>query len=66
MTSTRYIGGRNRIRSIKNGFVAPLCRKDHKDYTIQEWLKKYCQITYEETHSREDFIKITDKSYLED
>lgn len=62
----KYILGKNRIRSMKNGFVVPLCRKDHEDEYIKNWLKKFCQITYEENHSREEFIKITGKSYLKD
>lgn len=57
-------GGSNRQRSIKNGLVVPLCRKCHKDYEVLKFLKRYCQITYEETHSREDFIKLIGKSYL--
>jgi len=57
-------GGRNRTRSIKNGFVAPLCRKHHEDEIILEYLKRLCQITYEENHTREEFLKIIDKNYL--
>lgn len=57
-------GGRNRGRSIKYGFVVPLCRKHHQDNIILEYLKKLCQITYEENHTRKEFIEIIDKSYL--
>lgn len=57
-------GGSNRKRSIENGLVVPLCRKCHTDYTILNWLKKFVQLEYEETHTREEFIKIIGKSYL--
>ena len=57
-------GGSNRKRSIQNGFVVPLCRKCHQDSTILEWLKKWVQLEYEETHDRESFINIFGKSYL--
>lgn len=56
--------GRNRLRSIKNGFVVPLCRKCHESEEIKEKLQKICQEIYEETHTREEFINIVDKSYL--
>lgn len=62
----KYIHGKNRVRSMKNGFVVPLCRKCHEDYTIQNWLKRFCQITYEENHSRDEFIEIIGRSYFKD
>ncbi len=57
-------GGSNRKRSIENGLVVPLCRKCHQDKAILKWLKKFVQLKFEETHTREDFIKIFGKSYL--
>lgn len=57
-------GGRNRKRSIENGLVVPLCRKCHQDRFILEWLKKFVQLEYEETHTREEFIKLIGKSYI--
>lgn len=59
-------GGSNRKRSIENGFVVPLCRKHHQDKTILNWLKRYAQLEYEETHSREEFIKIFGKSNIKE
>lgn len=57
-------GGRNRKISMKNGLAVPLCRKCHNDYEIQKYLKRLVQITYEETHTREEFISLIGKSYL--
>ena len=57
-------GGSNRIRSIKNGFVVPLCRKCHSNEKIIMQLRIDMQKEYEKTHSRENFIKITGKSYI--
>ena len=57
-------GGRNRKRSIKNGFVVPLCRKCHKDSEILKFLQRFIQRKYEKTHTREEFIKLIGKSYI--
>ena len=57
-------GGSNRKRSIENGFVVPLCRKHHQDIVVKNWLKRYAQLEFEETHSREEFMKIFGKNYL--
>ena len=57
-------GGRNRQTSMKYGLVIPVCRKCHQDKTILKWLKKFVQLKFEETHTREEFIKIFGKSYL--
>lgn len=57
-------GGSNRKRSIENGLVVPLCRKCHEDYTVLKWLKKFTQLEFEETHTREEFIALIGKSYL--
>lgn len=50
-------GGSNRKISIKNGLVVPLCRKCHQDIDIIKYLRKFVQLEYEETHTREEFIK---------
>lgn len=57
-------GGSNRKRSIKNGFVVPLCRKCHQDYKILKFLKRFIQKEYEKAHTREEFIKLIGKSYI--
>lgn len=57
-------GGSNRKRSIENGLVVPLCRTCHENYEVLEYLKRFVQLKYEETHTREDFIKIFGKSYI--
>ena len=58
-------GGSNRKRSIENGFVVPLCRKCHQDDEILKFLQRFMQLEYEETHTREEFIKLIGKSYLD-
>lgn len=57
-------GGSNRKRSIKNKFVALLCRNCHDDNKVIEELKKKYQREYEKEHTREEFIKLIGKSYL--
>ena len=57
-------GGSNRQRSIKNGFVKNLCRKCHDNPEIIKQLRIDVQKEYEKTHSRDEFIKITGKSYI--
>ena len=57
-------GGRNRKRSIKNGFVVPLCRKCHQDNETLKFLQRFIQEEYEKKHTREEFIKIIGKNYL--
>ena len=57
-------GGSNRKRSIKNKFVALLCRNCHDDNKVIEELKKKYQKEYEKKHTREEFIKLIGKSYI--
>ena len=57
-------GGSNRTRSIKNGFIALLCRECHQNEEILQELKKQYQRQYEYKHSREEFIKLIGKSYI--
>ena len=58
-------GGRNRKISIKNGFVVPLCRKCHQNNEILQKLQRELQKKYEKTHTREEFIKLIGKNYLD-
>lgn len=63
-----YSGG-NRKVSMKNGFCLPLCREHHKtatlDATCNLFLKVRCQKEYEKDHSREEFIKLIGRNYLD-
>lgn len=58
-------GGSNRKRSIKNGFIKLLCRKCHSNEKILLQLKIDVQKEFEKTHSREEFIKLIGKNYLD-
>lgn len=62
-------GGANRRVSMVNGFCLPLCRYHHKiatnSNTMALWLKEICQQKFEETHSREEFMKLIGKNYRE-
>lgn len=68
-----YPGG-NRSNSEKYGFKAYLCGRHHNlsefgvhfDKSLDLRLKRTCQRAYEKTYSREEFIKIIGKNYLED
>ena len=57
-------GGRNRKISMQNGFVVPLCRKHHESEYIKNYLKKLCQTTYENNHTREEFMSLIGENYL--
>lgn len=57
-------GGSNRTRSIKNKFVALLCRNCHDDNKVIKELKIKYQKEYEKEHTREEFIKLVGKSYI--
>lgn len=68
--------GSNRQRSDKNGFVVWLCFRCHRflhdgakypiDYTMDKHLKILCQKKYEENHTREEFINLIGKNYIEE
>lgn len=57
-------GGSNRLRSIKNGLVVPLCRICHSNEKIINYLRIKLQKEFEKTHTRDEFIQITGKSYI--
>lgn len=63
-----YSGG-NRKASMRNGFCCPLCRYCHQivtlNYGLNLRLKMECQEKFEETATREDFMQIIHKNYLE-
>ena len=65
--------GRNRKISDKMGFTVWLCPEHHRGTRgihgmfgniADEYLKQLCQEKFEETHSREEFIKLIGRSYL--
>lgn len=58
-------GGSNRKRSIQNGLVKRICRQCHSNEELIMDLRKEVQKEYEKTHTREEFIKLIGKSYLD-
>lgn len=60
--------GTNRINSMKQGMVMPLCFYHHQMIHSNRQLaleyKRLFQKKYEETHSREEFIKIFKRNYI--
>ena len=61
--------GSSKQASMKNGFCIPICRKCHSEITNNEKrllsYKVECQKEFEKTHTREDFIKIIGRSYID-
>lgn len=61
--------GKNRQASDKAGFVVYLCpehhREVHDDRKLNEILKRITQREYEKTHTREEFMKIIGRNYLD-
>lgn len=68
-----YYGTANRKISIENGFCVGLCHYHHNmsnisvhyDRKMDLKLKQIYQKEYEKTHTRNEFIKLIGKSYLE-
>ena len=60
--------GKNRKASDKAGFVIPLCPRHHaeihKKYKLMKDVQQEIQRKYEQTHSREEFMKIIGRNYL--
>ena len=60
--------GSNRKISMMNNFCVPLCRQHHIKATVNvEFnikLKQLCQMEYEKTHSRPEFLLLIGKNYL--
>lgn len=69
-----YEGTGRRKISEREGFIVPLTPQEHNmsdsgvhfNKKLDLWLKRLCQKKYEETHSREQFIKLIGRSYLGD
>lgn len=58
-------GGSNRKRSIKYKFVKLICPECHSSENKIIQLRIDTQKEYEKTHTREEFIKLIGKSYLD-
>lgn len=60
--------GAFRQRSMKENMVLPLCAfhhtQIHSDIELSLYWKRSCQKKYEESHTRDEFIKIFGRSYL--
>lgn len=58
----------NRKISMKNGFCVPLCHKHHEYVTLNadgsNYLKQKCQMVFEKTHSREEFMKLIGRNFI--
>ena len=60
-----------RKHSEEDGYIIPLSPEWHRgnngvhhSYPLDESLKQFCQEHFEETHTREEFIRRYGKSYL--
>ena len=58
-------GGSNRKRSIQHKFVKLICPKCHSNEAIIKQLRIDTEKEYEKNHTREEFIKLIGKSYLD-
>ena len=60
--------GKNRQASDKAGFVMYLCPRHHAEIhrspKLMKWTQQQTQREYEQTHSREEFMKIIGRNYL--
>lgn len=70
-----YFGNKNRRISDREGFTVHLCHECHKGtdgvhgkygHLKDIYLKKTCQIAYEETHTRQEFRALIGCNYLEE
>ena len=66
--------GANRKVSEENGFKVWLCGDHHNQSNrgvhcgnkeLNLMLKKHCQMTFEESHSREEFVALIGRNYLD-
>lgn len=66
-------GGSNRKKSEANGFKVYLCHQHHNEppdgvhHNREKRLKlqRACQERYEQTHSREEFMRLIGRNYLD-
>ena len=67
-----YPGTGRRKISEREGFIVPLTPAEHNmsdnavhfNRKLDLYLKRLCQKKYEETHTREEFIRLIGRSYL--
>lgn len=57
-------GGSNRKRSIKSKFVKLICPRCHSNEAIIHQLRIDTQKEYMKTHTKEEFINLIGKSYI--
>lgn len=57
-------GGSNRKRSIKSKFVKLICPRCHSNEAIINQLRIDTQKEYMKTHTKEEFINLIGKSYI--
>lgn len=65
-------GGPNRKISDREGFTVPLCNRCHNmsdngvhfNMSLDRFMKRWAQKKYEETHTREEFLKLIGRNYL--
>ena len=59
----------SRKQSMIYNFTIPICRQCHQRVTLNHYdnlqLKQICQRKYEENHTRDEFMAIIGKNYLE-
>mgnify|MGYP003420611593 FL=1 len=66
-------GGPNRPVSEKNGFIIPLCFAHHNgsdegvhfNKDLDLFFKRLCQLKFEKTHTRAEFMALIGRNYLE-
>ena len=69
-----FEGSYRRKASENNGFKVYLCARHHNmsnegvhfNKDLELMLKRDCQRKYEETHTRDEFIKLIGRNYLDD
>ena len=71
-----HIYGGNGRRSIseREGFIVPLTNAEHNmgknsvhfNRKLDRWFKQLCQSIYEKNHTREEFIRLIGRNYLDD
>lgn len=69
-----YYGVKNRKISDREGFIVRLCLLHHEGtdgvhgkngHELDLRLKQECQKAYEEYHTRDDFVKLIGRNYLD-
>ena len=69
-----FFGTANRRVSDENGFVCYLCGKHHNlsdnavhfNINMDMAIKRDCQREFEKTHTREEFMELIGRNYLDD